>query len=135
MINIEINKEQVIKNTEELFNINYMGLFFSDTDTMKMNLKKIKELDSRYLIYEKAVSSNSIYDTLRSRTKSNRFKDSIVVKRLLIDSEYLELLGNSGEFELKDITEENDDDVTYQLSWRNKNKFTKVNLPKRDRIY
>jgi len=135
MINIEINKEQVIKNTEELFNINYMGLFFSDTDTMEMNLKKIKELDSRYLIYEKAVSSNSIYDTLRSRTKSNRFKDSIVVKRLLIDSEYLEQLGNSGEFELRDITEENDDDVTYQLSWRNKNKFTKVNLPKRDRIY
>ena len=135
MINIEINKEQVIKNTEELFNINYMGLFFSDTDTMEMNLKKIKELDSRYLIYEKTVSSNSVYDTLRSRTKSNRFKDSIIVKRLLIDSEYLELLGNSGEFELKDITEENDDDVTYQLSWKNKNKFTKVNLPKRDRIY
>lgn len=135
MINIEINKEQVIKNTEELFNINYMGLFFSDTDTMEMNLKKIKELDSRYLIYEKTVSSNSVYDTLRSRTKSNRFKDSIVVKRLLIDSEYLELLGNSGEFELKDITEENDDDVIYQLSWKNKNKFTKVNLPKRDRIY
>lgn len=135
MINIEINKEQVFKNTEELFNINYMGLFFSDTDTMEMNLKKIKELDSRYLIYEKTISSNSVYDTLRSRTKSNRFKDSIVVKRLLIDSEYLELLGNSGEFELKDITEENDDDVTYQLSWKNKNKFTKVNLPKRDRIY
>jgi len=135
MINIQINKEQVIKNTEELFNINYMGLFFSDTDTMKMNLKKIKELDSRYLIYEKTVSSNSVYDILRSRTKSNRFKDSIVVKRLLIDSEYLEQLGNSGEFELRDITEENDDDVTYQLSWKNKNKFTKVNLPKRDRIY
>jgi len=135
MTNIEINKEQVIKNTEELFNINYMGLFFSDTDTMKMNLKKIKELDSRYLIYEKTVSSNSVYDILRSRTKSNRFKDSIVVKRLLIDSEYLEQLGNSGEFELRDITEENDDDVTYQLSWKNKNKFTKVNLPKRDRIY
>lgn len=135
MINIEINKEQVIKNTEELFNINYMGLFFSDTDTMEMCLKKIKELDSRYLIYEKPISSTSIYDSIRSRAKSNRFKDLVKTRDLLIDSEYLELLGNSGEFELKDITDEDDEIVTYQLSWKNKNKFTKVNLPKRDRIY
>lgn len=135
MLHIEINKEQILKNTEELFNINYMNLFFSDNDTAELCLKKDSELNSRYLIYEKIVSSISVYDTLRSRAKGNKFKDSSIVKRIIIDSEYLEILGNSGEFELKNITEEKDTDIKYQLSWKNKDKFTKVKLPKRDRIY
>ena len=135
MLHIEINREQILKNTEELFNINYMNLFFSDNDTAELCLKKDSELNSRYLIYEKIVSSISVYDTLKSRAKGNRFEESSVVKRMIIDSEYLEILGNSGEFELKDITEDKDTYITYQLSWKNKDKFTKVNLPKRERIY
>lgn len=137
MLDIRIDDNELKKSTENYFNVFYMNLLFSDTDTMEMefNTSTLNE-DKIILVAEKTVSSVDVYDELRSRAKRSRFKTNSVVENTYLDYDYLMELGNSNGLELKyQSSKEDGSEIRYELSWADKNKFTKVKIPKRDRIY
>ena len=137
MLDIKISENELKKTTENYFNIFYMNLLFSDTDTMEMEFNSSTlHKDKIILIAEKTVSSVDVYDELRSRAKKSRFKTTDVVENMYLDYDYLMELGNSNGLELKyKSSREDGSEIKYELAWADKEKFTKVNIPKRDRIY
>ncbi len=138
MLNIEIDENKLKEDTKDYFNIFYMNLIFSNIDTIEMEFKeaKLHENGKLLLASEQTKSHVESFDVLSSRGKRNNFITKTKVETVYIDYDYLMELGNNDTFELKYVGSEQDGtNIRYELSWANKNKFTKVNIPKRDRIY
>lgn len=129
MLDIKIDNNKLKEDTREFFNIFYMNLLFSDTDTMNMEFKDsvLHEDGKLLLVTEKTIAHIDSFDTLRSRGKRTRFINKPVVETVYLDYDYLMELGNNEEFELKYLDSDQDGtNIKYELSWANKNKFTKI---------
>ena len=129
MFDIKIDNNKLKEDTKEYFNIFYMNLLFSDTDTMDMEFKDsiLHEDGKLLLVAEKTISHVDTFDELRSRGKRNRLNNKKVVEDIYIDYDYLMELGNSNELDLNYVDSDQDGtNIKYELSWTNKEKFTKV---------
>ena len=81
MLDINIKEDELKENTREYFNIFYMNLLFSDTDTMEMEFSNaILHEDKILLVAEKIISQNCVYDTLKSSGTNSKFRVDTKVK-------------------------------------------------------
>lgn len=139
MLNIEIDENKLKEDTKDYFNIFYMNLMFSDTDTMEMEFNNaVLDKNGKILLMtEVTTSSVDVFDQVRSRSKRTRFSRDKKVEVVYLDYDYLMEIANNNDLELHVINNNEDDGtkIRYELSWADKNKFAKVNIPKRDRIY
>ena len=130
MLDIKLDEEALKESTEDYFNIFYMNLMYSATDTMEMEFDNaVMDKNGKILLMtEVTIGSVDVYDQVRSRAKRTRFNRNIEKKTIYIDYDYLMEIGNSKDLELKLINNEHDDGtkIRYELSWANKEKFAKV---------